>query len=283
MNIILLEDPRAPIFSEDIRSKIPRSSFIRMEPKNTRTCISLMKGKPTLTSTWLVFVDKKVSDIVLESISGLPNCVNIIFTKSVDAERKLSICKKGGDSKILDMINVDKESCVSYINSRIGTTEKLSKLIAGKCNYFLPYIEEALLVLEMLDTDVTKSDIDLYIQKRSNLTVNSLFYHLVGFKVLSSEMVSDFLYQYKFAFPYIKKKLLLLFSESEKIYKCIEDGSLGLDNIKGYLKNNKVKISEYMISVLISKIHPIIGLGELVLIKISIDKIDDMTNLLSLF
>lgn len=283
MNIILLEDARAPIFSEDLRAKTPRSSIIRMEPKNTRTCISLMKGKPTLTSTWLVFVDMKVSDIVLESISGLPNCINIVFTKSVDAERKLSICRKGGDSKLLDMINVDKESCVSYITSRLNTSEKLSKSIADKCNYFLPYIEEAILVLEMIDKEVTKSDVDLYIQKRSNLTVNSLFYHLVGFKTLSSQIVSDFLYQYKFAFPYIKKKLLLLFSESEKIYKSIENGNLGLDNIKDYLKNNKVKISEYMISVLISKIHPIIGLGELVLIKISIDKIDDMVNLLSLF
>lgn len=284
MNVILLEDERASEFTKKLYSSYPETSIVKVSTKDTIEKLYFLNNKPLLTTNWLVLVDKRVGLPIIEFLATNKFCVNIIYATDLDSSLKLAFCKKlNDDSSIVDMLNISKDSAISFITSEISIDEVLAEKLYNKCNKFFPYIVGALHSLSMLDRKIVSKDLDVYVESHSSLTPNSLFYHLVGVKTLNYKSTIKYLYDYKNAFPYIKKKLLTLYNASEKLYKDIENGELHTNNLDDYCKSNKLKVSPYFVKIIVTKVYKTLTYDELILSKCLVNNLDSTLSLLSLF
>lgn len=281
MNFVVLEDPRAPLFTQELVEQFPKSSTVGINPRNTKGLIPTLNGSPTLTDNWLVLVDKRVGDTVIAELAGMKTCINVFYAKANNVNYIAALCREHGDCQIVDMLNMDEPSTINYVKTKLNVNESVARELVKRCKCYLPYIEESMLTLKSLQEPITINHVKEYIQKRSETTVFTVFYHLVGLKRKRLSELGLFLYQYRYAYPYIKKRLQKIFTETIKLYKDIELGKLGGDNIKDYLSENKMEVSEYFVRRIVLELHETMTVDELYLHKIIIDKTDNMPTLLS--
>jgi hypothetical protein len=282
MNIILLEDKRAPIFTSSVVKKFPRSSTIRLTPRDARTLIGLLNKKPTLSNSWLVLVDNRVSDTVIQDIVNIEHCVNVIYATELNLKHKNSLCPKKENTQIVNVINLSEEECKSYILSRIEIEiDALDKLYTQTKGY-MPYVEESLTILNTIGCKVTLRDINTYIPKRSSATVNTVFYHMIGVRKAEEKVLIEFLYQFRYAIKYLKTRLFEIIEDTEKMYKDIELGILGADNISRYYSDNKFKVSEYYTSLVVLEIFPNLSIEDLIAYKYAISKVENVLELIAI-
>lgn len=284
MNIILLEDDRASEFTKKLYKSYPETSIVKVHQRDSVEKLSFLDNKPLLTANWLVLVDRRVDIGVIGFLAKKSLCINIIYANDLDSSLKLSVCKKvSDDSSIVDMLNISQEGAIDFITSELDISEELAIKLYNKCNKFFPYIVGALHSLSVLNRRIVSKDLDLYVESHSHITPNSLFYHLVGVKCVNTPTVVKYLYDYKNAFTYIRKKLLTLYNASEKIYKDIEKGDLHSNNIDDYCRSTKLKVSPYFVKIIVTKVYKILTYDELILGKCLVNNLDSILSLLSLF
>lgn len=283
MNIVLIEDSKAPIFSRDLKMKFPGSCTMYVEKRSTIDSIKLIESPPTLMDKWLVIVKDGVQEPVMKYIANLgEKNINLFMSDTLNYTKIYSIVNSKIETKILNAVNVEEATSVKYSMNRLNISKDVAEYLVKICNNYMPHLEEAIIVLEGLGEDVTKSSVDKYIPRRVNLTIYSLFYHLVGIKIIGEKNLALYLYNYKYAIKYIKKKLLNLLNISQIIYRDVESGSLGSDNIEEYYNSKNLKVSKYFISKVVNEMHPTLDYPTLLVLKYRIEKTTNMITLLNL-
>lgn len=283
MTIVLLEDERAPIFSAPLRKRFPSSSIVYITSRNLKDYIKTLKSKPILSNKWLVFVDKRVGTNATEELASLENCITVFYVTNKTAKQILSLVKGvKEDVRFLDVLNMDKDECAKYITTRLPISIQNATILANRCNYYLPYIEESILTLNSLEPPIRKSDIEKYIAKHNSMNPTFLFYHIVGLRKANDREIADYLYAFRYAHSYIKKSLLDIFSDVEIIYGDMYKGELGADNISSYYTSKRLKVSEHLVKNVVLNIHKNVSVDALVLYKYTVQKTETILDLLSI-
>lgn len=280
MVFIVLEDERAPIFTREILKEYPSSCVVKINTKSFKTDFNLLQSKPTLTDKWLVLVNSKISKVYVEQLAKLKTINMLVYCSQNNYKEKLSICRNSCETKFLNVISMTLPSCVNYIKSQLEIAEDVAVKLAKKCNLYTPFVEESIILLKTLDHKITSYDVDNYVQKRSNVTVYTLFYYLLE-RNGNVDGILKFIYEYRHALDYLKKRLLKLFSYAETIYMSMETGELGNDNVDEFIENNDIDASSYFVRRVIH-IHQSIGYDLLLLNKITIENLDSIPSLLSI-
>ena len=282
MNIILIEDPSVPIVSSEIKEKFPQPSIRYVNKKTDSADLVCLKNHPLLTIKWLVIIEHGSPIDMIEGLVKLETCVCVVMSSKSNYLSYISLCKKFGECRFIDASKLDKASNRKYVIKRIGVGEKCADKLCVYCNEYLPYIEEAIITLQSLDKDIVEADISKYISKRTGITVHSLFYHLIGYKTCNDKLMTLFLYRFRYALPYLKKKLVSLLDTTMKLYSSMQCGELGPDDIDSYMASNeKLGVSKYFVSNAVTNLYSSIDYDVLVLTKIKIEKTENIIQLLS--
>lgn len=282
MNIVLMEDSRAPIFSSELREKYPRSCTLTVNNRTSYDVLKLLANPPTLKDNWLVIVERGSADILIETVAKTTFAVVLIMSDNINSARHNSIASKVGDTSILNMINIEESTGIEYIKKRINVSDDNAKKLLKLCNGYMPHLEESIVVLECVGGEITQSVMSRYIQRRSSITVHKLFFHLVKVKRVPEKDLVTYLCKYMYAIKYIRKRLLELFNISIDLYEQIESGVLGSDNVEDYCKSkSNLKVSKYFVRRVVDELHPSLDLSSLLLFRYKVDKLDNMITLLS--
>lgn len=280
MIFVVLEDSRAPLFTMELLKDVPSSSVVRVNRDTTNEELKKLNGSPLFTKKWFAIVEKSCSSSTIKSVLST-KAVIILYATKTNLESKLILCKQFSDVKVVDLISPSKEYCTSYVEESLGVSHSLAEKICSKSNYFLPSIEENIMILKSLDT-VDNKAVNLYVSTRSNTTTFTIFYFLVGLRDVNKKAMVKFLYDFRYAFSYIKTSLLSLFETSKAAYRAIESGELTVDNLSEFLKsNNKLKATKYFLERVVIDLHPHMSYDTLVLKEIQISKCSSMIELLS--
>lgn len=278
MIYLVQEDARCPIFTRELVGKtFPYSSVIRVD-KRMDVKIS---GKPSLTKTWLLLLNNNLNAEQLEKYLATPNCSFVVYVDDKNLNYKASICKKFDTIKILNVTNFCKEDCIDYIMKRLSISETLAKEVFVKTGSFLPRIEEAIVTLSCLN-NVGSKEIDSYLPRSSSVSVNTVFYYIIGLRKTSESKIVDFLWQFRYSFSYLKKNLIRLCNACIRIYGSLEEGELGLDNVDEYLKKSKLDVSPYFIRLIISEVYRTLTFSEIYVLRLKLNKSKTMLDLLNL-
>ena len=281
MSLVLIENRLCPIVSEEVKSKFPQPSIRVVSRDTTKSELDKLKRHPLLTKKWLVLVEEKVSSVVIEDLLQSETCYVVIFANQTNYLFYIDLCKRYGDYKFIDASKLDEKANRDYVKKRLGVGKECSDIICTYCNEYLPYIEEAIITLESLNREIKTSDVTKYLSKRTNITVYSLFYHLVEIRQLNQKSLTLFLYQFRFALPYLKKSLMNIIDTVLKIYVSIDNGELGNDNVVEYLTKTRLKVSKYFVTTTVSSIYPSVDYDSLLLLRIRIEKTESIIQLLS--
>lgn len=285
MNIVLIEDPVFSIDSlkDSIKSKCPVSSQIHVNRNNFRDMLRLKDTTPLLTEGWTIMLSSTLSPKQSALFCTNPKDIVIIETRSRNKnEAIVTLSDLGIEFNVVDNVNVSRDRLVSYCMDKLGINKKDATTLCTRCNDYLPYVSESVSLLESLGRKINRADILRFINKRSSFNVNTLFYHLIGYNRKSREDVACFIYDFRYALPYIKKSLLKILEDCISIYLLMESGFLGADNFKEFNFPKKLNISEYMLKKIIIDVHPVVPLEVLVLVKVSIQKMNKTYQLLNI-
>lgn len=283
MIIVLLENKVYAIESliGKIKSEFPKSSILEVNRSNRFEMLKLSETTPLLTDGWIILCSERLN--ILQILPFTKNSKNLVVINATNTS-KSDIINCLEDNKLefslVDNINVSKETLIKYVSNTLSLSEKDSKTLCNKCNNYLPYVLESVTLLQTLGRDVTRNDVLKFIDKRTTLNVHSLFLHLIGYRVLEETLVSTYLYDFKYAFSYMKTKLLAYLDDSIYIYTLIESGLLGGDNYKTYQYDKKLTISDYTLKNLVLYVHKEISFEVLLLTKIKVSKCTSMYMLL---
>ena len=281
INIVLMEDKRAPYFSSELREKFPKSCTIRLTFKSDKSVLKLLEHPPTLRSQWLVIVERGCPDNLISLVAKCKNSINLVMSDQLSSKRHFSLLRGLGETRLVDMITADEQTCVDMVKKRLDISDNVAKELVKLCSCYLPHLEENIVTLECLGGPITKTDLTNYIQRKNNLTVYSLFYHLVGVKAAPEKQLVNYLHDYRHAVSYIRKKLLGLFDIAVLAYSFIESGELGVDNVDEFIKNNKLKVSAYFVKKIVDELHKCVDYSSLLLLRYKVDKTNNMVTLLS--
>lgn len=281
--IILIEDKRSPICSIDLKSKFPRSSTVYVTKKNYDVCINLIKGSPTLTKSWLVFIDVRVPVEHLKQILKVSkHNVNIVNSTHHDCKEKYGFCKSIGlHPQILDCIKPSDQECIGHITKSLKCSNEVALYLTRSCNNYMPHIEECILLLTGYNGVLDNRIVDLYVPKRSSITVHTLFYHILGEKTVDMSQLALFLYNFRYGIKYVLQSLNDMFSDTIEIYKLMNAGELGEDNYEDYSYKD-IKLTKYMISVIVTSIYHKVDFDTIVRYKLVLSNIKDVPNLLNI-
>lgn len=282
MNIILLEDSRAPLFTERLVQSFPNSSVVGITKRNNSSILKELSSRPLLSDKWLLLIESNTNEELIKSLFSMDSCICVLKCKDSEKDYFLALSRSRGDTRFVDCKNITEEEAVKRITSKLDTTEQIARMIYTKCNKFMPYIEETIVSLSCLGRAVKMSDLDNYMEKYNSITIYSLYYHILGIDKISNKELVTYLYRYKYAIDYIKKTLLDLFDSTESLYKSIDEGLLGSDNIHEYVKNTKLKVTPYFVTKTVNKIYKSMTYADLVITKIRITKVESIVELLDI-
>lgn len=283
MIVVLLENS---IYSIDslvgkIKSKFPKTSILEVNRSNRYDFLKLSHTVPLLTDGWVIIGNQSMSVEQMLPFCKDTNNLVILHTKPSKKNEVIeSLDEHGIKYNLVDNINVSKESLIAYTSTTLSLLEKDAKALCNRCNNYMPYVIEAVTLLQTLGRQVTRNDINTFIQKRTNITINSLFMHMIGYKVLDVSLLATYLYDFKYAFKYVKTKLLEYVEDSIYVYSLIESGVLGSDNYSTFSFDRTLNISEYVLKNLVLHVHSEVSLEMLLLTKIKIQKCTSMFMLL---
>lgn len=278
MIYLVKEDIRCPIFTRELVGKtFPYSSVIRVNKKSD----VVISGKPSLTKTWLLLLDNNLNDKQLEKYLILPNCSFVVYVNDKTLNFKAEICRKYDKIKILDVVNLSKDDSIDYIMKRLNVDNVVAEEVFKKTGKFLPRIEESIVILSCLNK-ITISDIEKYLPSYSNISINTLFYYIVGFRKTTEKKIIDFLWQFRYAFSYLKRGLIRLCNCCIKIYNSLEEGVLGIDNVDEFLRKSRIDVSPYFVTTIITEVHRTLTYSDIFRLKLKINKASNMLDILAL-
>lgn len=275
MVIVLMQDKVYAIddFPAKVREKFPNTSILEVNKSCVRERLEQSKLTPLLTDGWAVIIQNNVS---IEQ--AIPFCrdernVVIVWIKPKDKKEVMTALKTEKIKfSLLDNINVSKEELCSYVSQELKVNKKDAITLCNRNNYYLPYVLESVTLLKSLGKDIKRTDILKFVDKRTSMTINKLFYHLIGYKMMETSLVAGYLYDFRYAFRYIKESLLKCLNDCIKIYYLIEEGRLGADNFKTFVFDEKICFSDYALEQIILKVHVSVPLEKLILVKIKVQK-----------
>lgn len=283
MNIVLIEDYRAPYFSSEMQSKFPNPCIINVTRKSDNSILKLLESSPTLRDKWLVIVRGGTNQNLIKLIAKSTNSINLFMATELNFKTIYSVVSKYSETKILNMVNPSDETCLSIVKSRLSISDEIANQLVRISRNYLPFLEEYITTLECLNTVITKESIKEFIQPRNNLTVYSLVYKLTGISEISNKQLMVFLHDYRYATPYLRKRLLVLLDAIILMYKNIEIGELGLDNIEEFISKNKLKVTPYFTKRVIDEMHKSLKFSALILIRYQVEKCTNIIMLINLF
>lgn len=283
MIVVLLENSIYTIDSliGKIKSKFPKTSILEVNKGNRYDLLKLSHTVPLLTDGWVIIGNQSMSVEQMLPFCKDTNNLVILHTKPVNKTTVMeSLDENGIKYKLVDNVNVPKETLINYVCSTLKLQQKDAKALCNRCNNYMPYVLESVTLLQTLGRQVTRSDINMFIPQRTNITVNSLFLHMIGYKVLDISLVANYLYDFRYAFKYVKTKLLEYLEDAIYVYSLIESGVLGSDNYSTFTFDRTLVISEYVLKNLVLHVHSEVSLEMLLLTKIKVQKCTAMFMLL---
>lgn len=290
MIIILIENDLFSLggksLTKEVQSKFPRTSTVELNNRNVLEVIdTINSSKPLLTSKWLINANNLKSDSLLKVIDKLNDNVLIARyqkrTNDVDDSMKI-LKSKNVKFSLIDSFNLSEEKLISYVSEELSISEYDSKTLVTRCNGYLPYINESVFALKSLNRSVTRKDILNFVVKRSSFNSLTLFYHIIGYKRVSSEVVSRFIYDFRYAFRWMKSDLLTKLEDAILIYSLMNDGVLSPRNYKEFTYPRKLKISDYLLKSLVIDVYKSVSIETLVFTKLSIEKMRHTYELLEI-
>lgn len=272
--------------TKELESKFPRTSTLFLNNRNLLDVSELISSsKPLLTSKWLIKSNNLKQTTLMNFVDKLGD--NILILKyqkrssEVDDSMKL-LKSKNIKFSLIDSFNLSDEKLISYVSEELSISEHDAKTLVTRCNSYLPYINESVFALKSLNRPIVRKDILNFVVKRSSFNTLSLFNHLIGFKPSSQEVVSRFIYDFRYAFKWLKGDLLEKIEDAILIYNLMSEGILSPKNYKEFDYPRKLKISEYLLKSLIIDIYKSVSIETLVFTKLSLEKINHTYELLEL-
>lgn len=268
MNYVVLEDERAPLFTNDIIKNVPNSSIVRITNKTLNTHLKVLDSKPLLSKQWLVFVEQNVSQNLIKNVLNKSACINIFYS-TTDKYRLLQdyILTSGYKCSVVNMLNPSDEWVVRYICRTLHVEEDIALKIYKKSNKYLPYVEEGITILSLTGKKINDTVIQKYLPVRYSCNPSRLFLHYIGVKVSKLSDIVDYLYAFKFGYKSIKDKMIKMFEETITVYKLIAGNQLSIDNCEDFAKNHKeYKMSSYQLRRVVTQIYPSVSYEYLILL-----------------
>lgn len=285
MIVVLLENKVYCIDSliKKVKSNFPGSSILEVNRSNRFEMLKMVKTKPLLTNKWVIICDARLNVLQCEEFFKRDEDLVILnVTSSTKSEVINTLESLNLPYSLVDNVNVSKKTLVDYVSLELSLSEKDATTLCNKCNHYLPYVLESVSLLKTLGRDVNKNDILKFIDKKTTVNLTSLLFHLMGYRVLDSSVVSSYLYDFRYAFDYIKSNLVAYIEDCIYVYSLIESGFLGADNVKDYQFDRKLKISDYVLKTIVMDIHKKVSFEFLLLLKIKITKCTGMYMLLNI-
>lgn len=278
-----MEDSRAPLFSRDFLRDIPSDSIFKVTRNTLIKDLEVLKRNPLFTNKWFVLFDSKVDTSMIDRMISYPNADVIVMADRVNYQKKKSSLMKLGEYKVIDLVNPSKEFCKNYVIKELGVGDDVAKALLSRSNYFLPTIAENVNTLRSLGRTPTISDVNLYVSKRTSVTVYTLFYYLFNISNVPSKSILMFLYEFRFAFVYLKTRLLELFDVSLTVYSDVESGVVSGVNCREYLSDKQFNVTEYFLKTVINELHPLVTYEKLYLERLRFSRCENIVELLNLF
>ena len=285
MNIVLIEDPIYSVDSlkKSVKSKFPVTSQISVTKGNFYEKLKLSKTTPLLTEGWAIITSSSLDIKQCALLCSDSRNLIIMDVKPRNKHEAIVVLSGMGiEFSVVDNVHVSKPRLISYTRDKLNISEKDAITLCNRCNNYLPYVNESVSLLESLGKEITRSDILKYSNKRTSFNIQSLLLHLIGYKRANTDEVACFIYDFRYALTYIKRSLLKYLEDSIEIYILMENGLLGADNYKDFKFPRKLEMSEYLLKRLIIDIHPVVPLEMLILVKVSIQKINKTYELLNI-
>lgn len=271
---------------KELETKFPRTSTLFLSNRNLEWVKNTVtNSKPLLTSKWLIVGNQLKENSVLTMVKNLYDNVLVLRynNKSKDVEDLMKILKSMSiNFSIVDNMNLSESRLVSYVSSELNLTEADSKTLVKRCNYYVPYINESVFALKSLCRPIERKDILNFVVKRSSFNTLSLFNHIIGFKRVNNEVVSRFLYDFRFALKFLKTDLLEKLDDAILVYSLMNEGLLSPSNFKEFTFPRKLKISDYLLKSLILDINKSVSYETLVYNKLMISKIEYFYQLIEI-
>ena len=272
--------------TKELQSKFPRTSTINLNNRNVLEVLDVINNsKPLLTSQWLINSNNLKSDSLLKFIEKMGDNVLVVRyqKRTHDVDDSMKILKsKNIKFSLIDSFNLSEEKLISYVSEELSITEYDAKTLVSRCNGYLPYINESVFALKSLNRSVTRKDILNFVVKRSSFNSLSLFNHIIGYKRTNLEVVSRFIYDFRYAFKWMKSDLLTKLDDAILIYSLMNDGVLSPRNYKEFNYPRKLKISDYLLKSIVIDIYKSVSIETLVFTKLSIEKMRHTYELLEI-
>lgn len=285
-NILLLEDDLYSIKSLKRRVKeiFPSSSILKVNKSNYYNMLKLQHTTPLLTEGWAIFLSSRLSSVQCSKFfdKNEKNLVILQVSPAKKNDRVVELSELGISFKIVDNIKVSKDVLIEHASKELNISTKDATTLCNRCNNYLPYVSESIAVLKTLGRKVTRADILKYVEKRSSTRVLDIFFHIIKFKPSKESDLATMLYDFRYAFDYIKKNLIKYFDTTIYLYTLFESGYLGLDNYKDFEYNKKVEFSPYMVKKILDEVHPRVSLKALLVYKHKVYECKTMFELLDL-
>lgn len=280
MILVLIEDPLIPIVSNEIKEKFPYNCRMSITQATRYKEIEKLKDSPLLTKKWYVDISSNVNNILLSKVLTYNN-INVVRTSTSDYKEKLSLCSKYGECKFINALKLDRDSIKSFICNELNVDSELGDFIYERCNGYTPNILESVTLLKSLSKDIKKSDITKYVKPTPPVSVKSLFLHIIGLKKIKQKSLVLFLYNFRYAIKYLKTELLKLFDIVIKIYNDLLEGNLDLSDIKGYISDNRLKVSDLFVIEILDSVVRNIPIENIYLLRYKIFQLEDTVELLN--
>lgn len=282
MIIFLIENDLYSIDSNNLvkqlETKFPRTSTLSLTNRNLEYVKNTVSNsKPLLTSKWLIIGNQLKEISVLTMVKNLYDNVLVLRynNKSKEVEDLMKILKSMSiNFNLVDNVNLSEARLVSYVSSELDLSEADARTLVKRCNHYIPYINESVFALKSLGRQIERKDILNFVVKRSSFNTLSLFNHVIGFKRVSNEVVSRFLYDFRYALKFLKTDLLEKLDDALLVYSLMNEGLLSPSNFKEFTFPRKLKISDYLLKSLILDINKSVSYETLIYTKLAISKID---------
>lgn len=290
MIIFLIENDLYSIDSNNLvkqlETKFPRTSTLSLTNRNLEYVKNTVSNsKPLLTSKWLIIGNQLKEISVLTMVKNLYDNVLVLRynNKSKEVEDLMKILKSMSiDFNLVDNVNLSEARLVSYVSSELDLSEADARTLVKRCNHYIPYINESVFALKSLGRQIERKDILNFVVKRSSFNTLSLFNHVIGFKRVSNEVVSRFLYDFRYALKFLKTDLLEKLDDALLVYSLMNEGLLSPSNFKEFTFPRKLKISDYLLKSLILDINKSVSYETLIYTKLAISKIDHFYQLVEI-
>lgn len=266
MNILLIEDKvyNTGSIVEKMMNGYPTTSTIIVNKGSRKIQESLYKLKtpPIFTDNYLVIIQPGVKLEDVEKFMSEKNLV-IVYTPNSKKNEYLVELKQYG-AKVLDNFNLSKSKLIDYVKDNLVINESNANKVCKKCGYYLPYVWEAVSVLKNLEGEVVEEHIKLYVDNKHNIMPRDIYNYIIGYRNLNRTAIIKYLYDFRYAFKYLKKSTIGYGDAVLEIYNLMITGELTGENYLEYSFPKKIDLTDYQKKIIILEIFPTISIDVII-------------------